>query len=81
MRLKESKNANRHGRARFFESNKTNKLQESLYSCLTEVLVCGIIRLITFEQEPVTKSLNNRELSVGARQLLGFGEFLLRVAD
>ena len=34
-----------------------------------------------FEQEPVTKKPCSRELSVGARQLLGFGEFILLVAD
>jgi len=34
-----------------------------------------------FEQESVTKNSNIRELSVGARQLFGFGEFLLLVAD
>lgn len=32
------------------------------------------------EQEPVAKVPSIRELSVGARQLLGFGEFILLVA-
>ena len=37
--------------------------------------------VMTFDQEPVTKIPNFRELSGGARQLFGFGEFLLLVAD
>ena len=36
---------------------------------------------ITLEQEPVARASGSRELSVGARQLLGSGEFLLLVAD
>ena len=48
---------------------------------MTEVLVCDIMYLMTFEQESVTNIPNIRELSGGARQLLGFGEFLLLVAD
>ena len=36
---------------------------------------------ITLEQESVARTSGSRELSVGARQLLEFGEFLLLVAD
>ena len=47
---------------------------------MTNVRVWVIIFLITLEQEPVTKRPGIRELSVGARQLRGFGEFILLVA-
>jgi hypothetical protein len=35
---------------------------------------------MAFEQEPVIKVSGIRELSVGARQLLDFGEFILLAA-
>ena len=57
------------------------KNQKEQNALLTEEKNCGIIPIITFEQEPVTKIPGGRELSVGARQWLGVGEFLLRVAD
>lgn len=44
-------------------------------------MFCDIMLVMTFEQELVPKIPCIRELSVGARQLLGFGEFILRVAD
>jgi hypothetical protein len=48
---------------------------------LTNAAICVKISLIAFEQEPVTKHTDNRELSVGARQLFGLGEFILQAAD
>ena len=44
-------------------------------------MFCDIMLVMAFEQEPVPKIPCIRELSVGARQLLGFGEFILRAAD
>ena len=48
---------------------------------MTYIFFCGTIQLIMLEQEPVAGIPGIRELSEGARQLSGFGEFLLLVAD
>ena len=47
---------------------------------LTEKALCDIMYPIMFEQEAVTEKPGIRELSYGARQLFGFGEFILLVA-
>lgn len=48
---------------------------------LTRVALYDKMPLTMLEQEPVTKTPSVRELSVGARQRFGFGEFILLVAD
>ena len=68
------------------ESGETNpslplKYLEKRKNPLTGASFCGIMPSMTLEQEPVAEILSIRELSGGARQLLGFGEFLLLVAD
>jgi hypothetical protein len=54
---------------------------KKLQNPLTDLPPCVIIPIMAFEQEPVVERLSIRELSVGERQLLGFGEFLLQVAN
>ena len=58
-----------------------SKYHANFSNNLTNINIYDTIFIMTFEQEPVTKKPNIRELSDGARQLLGFGEFILLVAD